>query len=98
LDKERAIAQSVSVFKRYFALFWTIVEEYDLFPEDIYNMDEKGFMQGVIAKERVIISRDEHFKGKSFVTQDGNREWTTVIDCVSMDGRKTSPWVIFKGI
>jgi hypothetical protein len=37
-------------------------------------MDEKGFMQGVIAKERVIISRDEHFKGKSFVTQDINRE------------------------
>jgi hypothetical protein len=39
-----------------------------LFPEDIYNIDEKGFMQGVITKKRVIISRDKHFKGKSFVT------------------------------
>jgi hypothetical protein len=33
------------------------------------------------------VPRDEHFKGKSFVTQDGNREWTAVIDCVSMDDR-----------
>jgi hypothetical protein len=98
LDKERAMAHSVGVFERYFALFWAIIEEYDLYPEDIHNMDEKGFMQGVIAKERVIVSRDQHFKGKSFITQDGSREWTTIIDCVSMDGRKTSPWVIFKGI
>jgi hypothetical protein len=74
LDKERAIAQDAAVFQRYFDLFWTIVTLYDIDIQDIYNMDEKGFMQGVIAKQRVVVSRDEHFKGKSFVTQCGNRE------------------------
>lgn len=34
------------------------MEEYDLYPEDIYNIDKKRFIQGVIIKERVIILRD----------------------------------------
>jgi hypothetical protein len=68
LDKERATTQDPDVFARYFALFWSIIDKYDIYPEDIHNMDEKGFMQGVIAKQRVIVSRDEAFKGKSFVT------------------------------
>jgi 4-hydroxybenzoate polyprenyltransferase len=61
-------------------------------------MDEKGFMQGVIGKQKVIVSREEKFRGKSYVTQCGNREWTSLIECVSMDGRILSPWVIFKGV
>ena len=91
------MAQDVDVFARYFVLFWSIIDEYNIFPEDIWNMGKKGFLQGVIAKQRVIVSQDKAFKGKSFTAQCGNREWTTVIDCVSMDGKKTSPWVIFKG-
>jgi hypothetical protein len=31
-------------------------------------MDEKGFMQGVIGKQKVIVSREEKFRGKSYVT------------------------------
>lgn len=61
-------------------------------------MDEKGFMQGIFEKSKVIISRDERFQGKSFCIQDGSREWTTVIDCVSIGGRYLSPWIIFKGV
>jgi hypothetical protein len=37
-------------------------------------MDEKGFMQGVIRKQKVIVLREEKFRGKSYVTQCGNRE------------------------
>jgi hypothetical protein len=44
------MAQDVDVFARYFVLFWSIIDEYDIFLEDIWNMDEKGFAQGVIAK------------------------------------------------
>jgi hypothetical protein len=61
-------------------------------------MDERGFMQGVIAKQKVIISREEKFRGKSYVTQCGNREWTSLIECVSMDGCVLSPWAILKGV
>jgi hypothetical protein len=74
------------------------MEEYNIDPSDVYNMDEKGFMRGVIDKARVIVSRNEHFKGKSYVIQDRGREWVTVIDCISMEGKLLPPWVIFKGV
>ena len=44
LDKEHAMAQSISVFKRYFALFQALINEYDIYSEDIWNIDEKGFI------------------------------------------------------
>jgi hypothetical protein len=74
LDKERARAQNPEVFQRYFDLFWTLRDMYNIDTRDIYNMDEKGFMQGVIGKQKVIVSREEKFRGKSYVTQCGNRE------------------------
>jgi hypothetical protein len=98
LDKERATAQDPAVFQRYFELFWTLITLYNVNLADIYNIDEKGFMQRVIAKQKVIVSCDEHFKGKSFVTQDKSCEWTSLIECVSCTGRVLSPWVIFKGV
>jgi hypothetical protein len=74
LNKERAIAQDPAVFQRYFNLFSTLVTIYNINPADIYNMDEKGFMQGVIIKAKVIITREEHFKEKSYYIQDRNHE------------------------
>ena len=86
LNKKRARAQNPEVFQRYFDLFQTFRDMYNIDTRDIYNIDEKGFMQGVIRKQKVIVSREEKFRGKSYVTQCGNREWTSLIECVSMDG------------
>jgi hypothetical protein len=74
LDKKRARAQNPEVFQRYFDLFWTLRDMYNIDTRDIYNMDKKGFMQGVIRKQKVIVSREEKFRGKSYVTQCENRE------------------------
>lgn len=43
-------------------------------------MDEKGVMQGVIAKLRVMVSAAER---KRFMTKCGNREWVSLIECIS---------------
>lgn len=51
-------------------------------------MDEKGFMQGVIAKLRVMIFKHEK---KSHMTQCDNREWVSLIKCVSMNERVLKP-------
>ena len=56
-------------------------------------MDEKDFMQGVIAKLRVMISK--HIK-KPAMTQYGNREWVSLVECLSIDRRILQPWIIFK--
>ncbi len=94
LDKERAMAQDHEILAGWFNLFQSLKEEHGIEIEDIYNMNEKGFMQGVIAKLRVMISK---YEKKAHMTQCGNREWVSLIECISMDGRVLKPWIIFKG-
>ena len=54
-----AMAQEPEILRGWFELFESIKRQYQIQDEDIYNMDEKGFMQGFIAKLRVIISKHE---------------------------------------
>ncbi len=92
LDKERAAAENADALQQWFNLYKRIREDYDIEDDDVYNMDEKGFMQGVLSKMKVI-SRHEK---KQYMTQCGNREWVSVIECVSLNGRLFPSWVIFK--
>ncbi len=71
LDKERAMTQDHDILAGWFNLFQSLKEEHEIEIEDIYNMDEKGFMQGIIAKLRVMISK---YEKKAHMTQCGNRE------------------------
>jgi DDE superfamily endonuclease len=57
-------------------------------------MDEKGVMMGYIGKVKVIVSK---YDKKIYMTQPGNREWASLIECISQDGRRTRPWAILKG-
>jgi len=36
-------------------------------------------------------------KRKTFKKDPGRREWTTIIECISANGRHLQPLVIFKG-
>jgi hypothetical protein len=63
-------------------------------PENVYNMDEKGFVLGQALKCKVIVRAGR--KNPRYV-QDGNREMVTVIECVSADGRVLPPMYIYKG-
>ena len=93
LDKERALAQDPQILKDWFELYGRIKAQYNVRDGDIYNMDEKGFLQGVIAKLRVLLSK---YEAKNHMTQCGNREWTSLIECISLTGRVLRPFVIFK--
>jgi len=95
IDKERAMAQNPEILSGWFNLYLQTKTTYEVDERDIYNMDEKGFMQGVIAKYKVMVSKYD--KKKAYMTQCGNREWVSLIECVSMDGRSLPPWIIFKG-
>ena len=89
------MAQNSVILKQWFDLFQHHRTLYGVKNDNIYNMDEKGFLQGVIAKLRVIISKEEV---NQLITQPGNREWTSLIECISMTGRKLRSWIIFKGV
>jgi len=50
LDKEHAMTQNFNILADWFNLFQSLKEEHEIKIEDIYNMNEKRFMQEVIAK------------------------------------------------
>ena len=93
LDKERAAMHDEEVIRNWFQLVSNIMKEYDIELEDTYNMDEKGFALGLLGKHRVICSI--HYPPT--LTQDGNREWVSLIECVCADGGVLKAWYIFKG-
>ena len=57
-------------------------------------MDEKGFMMGVALRCKVICKKGPR---TAKLTQDGSREWVTVIEAISGDGRVLCPMIINKG-
>lgn len=93
LDKERAVAADPERIRRYFELFKQEKDEKNIYDDDVYNMDEKGVMMGVIAKVRVVVSRGTKHP---YITQLGGREWVSLIECICSNGQVLSPWVIFK--
>jgi hypothetical protein len=73
------------------------LQEYELQPEDIYNMDEKGFMIGMLVKGLRIFSEQKYNSGGlKQRLQDGNREWITSIACICADGTSLSPGLIYQ--
>ncbi len=94
LDKERAATHDPQRLLRWFELVKSILQQYDIRKEDTYNMDEKGLALGRAGKARVVCPKSDF---QVYKTQDGNREWVSLIECISVDGRLLAPFIIFKG-
>jgi hypothetical protein len=95
LDKERALAENPEVITAWFKLFFDTIAKHNIYIDDVYNIDEKRFLMGVIKNVKVIVSR--HKKKSYYITQDGSREWITLIECISTNGRVLDLYFIFKG-
>ena len=79
----------------YFNVLKSTMEEFKIKPHNIYNMDEKEFLIGVVKKPmRVLIEADEK---AAFLRQPGNRENITVIEAVGIFNQSIPPMVILKG-
>ena len=66
-------------------------------PENTYNMDEKGFMAGVVGRQKRVFSKAAYERKKSLqASHDGNREWITLIACICADGTALSPGLILQ--
>jgi hypothetical protein len=83
----------VDQVNQYFNLFTTTKAKYKICDDNIYNMDEKRVMIGILAKLKVVCSWRN---AKAHITQPGNREWVSLIECICSDGTTLSAWVIFK--
>jgi hypothetical protein len=79
----------------YFDILELEIAEKNIQPEQTYNMDEKGFMIGRIGRQKRVFSRTS-WGNKRFrqALEDGNREWGTIIACVSTSGVALPPGLI----
>ena len=97
LDLERHQADSVTSYERYFSTIREKMDEYQILPENTYNMDEKGFLIGRITKARRVFSKHLKASGKLLgAGQDGSREWITVIATICGDRTALPPVLIYK--
>ena len=66
-------------------------------PQHIYNIDEKGFLVGILSKIKRIFSRRRYEEGSiKQIIQDRNREWITTIAAICADGSALSPRLIYQ--
>ena len=94
--------------KSWFSEFKRIVDEYNVLPENIYNMDETGshsqlnkiltmlgFNIGIRGRNAYVIC--SAMEKKVYQSEPGRTEWVTVVEYICGDGTAIKPLVIFKG-
>lgn len=78
----------------YFHKLKKALKECNFLPENIYDMDEMGFTQGMSDRAKVICRAGRR---PPRVTQDGTRGLITVIETVCAAQFMLPPMIIYKG-
>ena len=86
-------ALNQSTVTEFFDLLMEVITKYNIQPENIYNMDEKGIQLGIGTKATVLIDWDQK---TAYSIEDGNRELVTVIEAICVDGSILHPSMIFQ--
>ncbi|EAQ88366.1 hypothetical protein CHGG_04985 [Chaetomium globosum CBS 148.51] len=94
-DYQRALGEDPEKISAWFARVQRTINEYGVLDSDIYNFDEIGFQMGVASTSKVVTRSDR--RNRPVVIQPGNREWTTVIECINATGWSVDPMIIFEG-
>jgi hypothetical protein len=84
IETVRHEADSGDKYRLYFDLLHLKTKKHDVLPVNTYNMDEKGFMIGVLGRSKRVFDRVLYRKRRfKQPNHDGNREWVTVVACIS---------------
>ena len=74
------------------------IEKYHITPNQIYNWDEKGFILGFMHTLRRIMPKEALKSGRiRSAIQDGNREFISLLACISAIGTTLPPALIYQG-
>jgi hypothetical protein len=95
LDYERALCNNPVLINKWFQRVEATIQEYGIATEDIYNFDETGFQMGAAATCKVVTSA--RTRGRPSVTQPGDTEWVTIVECINALGWTLPPMVILAG-
>jgi hypothetical protein len=92
-DYKRALCEDPEIIQGWFQLVENMKAKYGILDDDTYNFDEAGFMMGMILTGAVVTSSERQRQLKS--VQQGNREWTIVIQGINAMGWSIPPFIIF---
>jgi hypothetical protein len=99
IDCNRHAAASYKRYKLYFDLLHSKMQEYDVQPEDTYNMNKKGFFVGITTHSNRVFSKAIwQAKECTAAIQDGSREWITAVTCVCASEEVLPLAIIYEGI
>jgi hypothetical protein len=74
------------------------IEKYNITAENIYNIDEKGFIIGFSNVVKRIMSLEAYRSGRIRHAQtDGNREFISRVAGICADGTSLPPGLVYKG-
>lgn len=93
LDRKRTQNLSSQLIQDWFQSLSSIIEQYDITADAIWNMDEIGTALGPCANQMVVGSASTR---SSSVKTSNEREWCTAIECISALGQVIKPLLIFK--
>ena len=94
IDYLRAENTSPEALRAFFDHFWTVMTSHDVQLSNIWNFDEHGLGMGVCTNQRVLGSTQ---RPRSYLKTPENRDWVSIIEACSIDGRSTDPLILFKG-
>ena len=92
---QRAKQEDPKVLKQWFETVRKAIQEHGIHEDDIWNFDETGFAMGLCTTSKVITAAERSERPRTVI--QGNREWATIIECVSSKGIHIPPAVILKG-
>ena len=95
ITHQRAKQEDPKVIKQWFEVVQGTIQEHGIHEDDIWNFDETGFAMGLCTTSKVITAVERSERPRT--TIQGNREWVTIIECVSTKGIHIPPAVILKG-
>jgi hypothetical protein len=96
IDRNRHAADSHHKYELYFSLLRDKIDQYQIEARHTYNMDEKGFLIGILSRMKRIFDRpmwDAHAVQQAI--QDGSRDWVSLIACICADGSCIDPALIY---
>jgi transposase len=99
MDAVRHHAESYLKYKLCFDLCHEKMAQYNIQACNTYNMDEKGFMLGILGRsKRIFDKRMWEKKELTAALQDGEREWVSCLATICADGSALPPGLIFAAL
>nr|GAT54268.1 DDE-domain-containing protein [Mycena chlorophos] len=95
LESVCASALNRPAVHEYFTILAATIEKYNIKPQNMYNMDEKGIRLGAATRIAVIVDRDQSEIRN--ITGPGERDMLTAVECLPAEGPAMRPMIIYQG-